>query len=163
MWRAALLQEWRAEGGAEGAAGFWGSLNVLCDIPMRTYKNALEFIKEHIKPDVIFWTGDIPAHNDWNQTREDQLNLIDLTANVMTQYLPNTKVYPCLGNHESAPVDSFPPPGMNNEQNSNQWLNSYVKKVWSRWLPSESLKTIEYAGYYAANYTDKLRIISLNT
>ena len=43
---------------------------------------------------------------------------------------------------------------------SNDRLNRFV---WARWLPSGSLDTIGYAGYYAVNYTDQLRIISLNT
>ena len=99
------------DGRDEDAAGFWGSLNAKCDIPMWTYENALQFISDNIDPDLIFWTGDIPAHDVWDQSRDDQLHRINVTANVISQYFPNTKVYPCLGNHESAPVDSFLLPG----------------------------------------------------
>ncbi|XP_063678896.1 sphingomyelin phosphodiesterase-like [Bolinopsis microptera] len=144
-------------------AGFWGSMNAPCDIPLRTYKNALEFISQQIKPEVIFWTGDIPAHDVWKQSRADQLQHIQVTADLMSQYFPDTRVYPSLGNHESSPVDSFPPPGVTTDHLSNNWLNNFVQKVWSRWLPPESLSTIGYAGYYAVQYSERLRIISLNT
>ena len=86
-------------------AGYWGSLNSSCDIPIWTYKNALEFISKEIKPDLIFWTGDIPAHDVWDQPRAAQLHHIQVTADLLSQYFPDTFVYPSLGNHESAPVD----------------------------------------------------------
>ncbi|KAL5256367.1 hypothetical protein ACHWQZ_G011559 [Mnemiopsis leidyi] len=151
------------KGAGDKAAGFWGSLNAQCDLPLWTFEKALQFIREKIKPDVIFWTGDIPAHDDWNQTREDQLHHIQITADLLSHYFPDTAVYPSLGNHESAPVDSFPPPGITTERLSNSWLNQFVQKVWSRWLPPDSLPTIGHAGYYSVQYSERLRIISLNT
>ena len=151
------------KGVGDKSAGFWGSLNAQCDLPLWTFENSLQFIRDKIKPDLIFWTGDIPAHDDWNQTRADQLQHIQITADLLSQYFPHTTVYPSLGNHESAPVDSFPPPGITTDQLSNSWLNQFVQKVWSRWLPPDSLPTIGYAGYYSVQYSEKLRIISLNT
>ena len=93
------------KGDAGDQAGFWGSLNAPCDIPLWTYKNALEFISKNIKPDLIFWTGDIPAHDVWDQTRADQLQHIEITADILSKYFPDIRVYPSLGNHESSPVD----------------------------------------------------------
>jgi hypothetical protein len=29
---------------------------------------ALELIREEIKPDAVFWTGDIAPHDIWNQS-----------------------------------------------------------------------------------------------
>ena len=55
----------------------------------------------------MFWTGDIPAHDVWDQPREKQLHHIHLTADLVSEYLPNTLVLPSLGNHESAPVDRY--------------------------------------------------------
>eukprot|EP00116_Pleurobrachia_bachei_P002993 sb/3463255/ len=144
-------------------AGYWGSLKASCDIPLRTYKNALKFIAEEIKPDLVFWTGDIPAHDVWNQSRSEQQHHIGLTAQLMREYLPRTRVYPALGNHESSPVDSFPPPGLTSKALSNDWLNLYVQKIWSLWLPPEALPTVGYAGYYAVQHSESLRIVSLNT
>lgn len=144
-------------------AGFWGTLDGPCDTPLHTFVNALEHIRDNIKPDIVFWTGDIPAHDVWDQPREKQLHHIHLTADLVSQYLPNTLVLPSLGNHESAPVDSFPPPGITDEHLSNAWLNTFIQKIWSRWVPPESLDTIGYGGFYAMQYSPKLRIVSLNT
>merc|ERR1712176_1586908 len=88
---------------------------------------------------------------------------IQITADLLSEHLPDITVYPSLGNHESSPVDSFPPPGITTEHLSNSWLNHFVQKIWSRWLPPESLHSIAYAGYYAVQHSEKLRIISLNT
>jgi hypothetical protein len=29
-----------------------------------------KFINEEVKPDVIFWTGDVPPHDMWNYNLE---------------------------------------------------------------------------------------------
>ena len=54
-------------------------------------------------------TGDLPAHNVWQQTREDQTLIINTIASLMKQHLPDKKVYFALGNHEGVPVDRFVP------------------------------------------------------
>ena len=55
--------------------------------------------------DYILWTGDLPGHNVWNQTRSDQLHLLDYLHKLLNQYFPHTPVYSTLGNHESTPVN----------------------------------------------------------
>lgn len=57
--------------------------------------------------DWVYWTGDLPAHNVWNQTREDQLDILTKCVDLMHKYLPNKTVFPSLGNHESAPVNRY--------------------------------------------------------
>ena len=73
------------------AAGFWGSSNK-CDVPIWLVENMFQniadneevrisFINNHFsfitfsisKFDIIFWTGDISAHNIWNNTKEDAI------------------------------------------------------------------------------------------
>ena len=50
-------------------------------------------------------TGDIPAHNVWNQTKEEQLYLIEEITYLLKKYFPDKIVYPAVGNHESAPTN----------------------------------------------------------
>ena len=60
-------------------AGHWGDHN--CDLPLCTLDNLLEHLAE--KKDEfnwIYWTGDLPAHNIWNQTRSDQLEVLNLLS-----------------------------------------------------------------------------------
>ncbi|WAR02222.1 ASM-like protein, partial [Mya arenaria] len=57
------------------------------------------------KFDYVLFTGDIPAHNVWNQTRGDQTVAMSTFTHYMKTYLPKKMMFPTLGNHESAPVN----------------------------------------------------------
>jgi len=59
---------WPIEDG-DIAAGEWG-MN-LCDLPPKTFQNALDYIVSEIKPDIIFWTGDNSAHDTWETTSDE--------------------------------------------------------------------------------------------
>lgn len=54
--------------------------------------------------DYILWTGDLPPHDIWNQTRESNLDIIKETHQQMKEYFPNTPIFPAVGNHESVPA-----------------------------------------------------------
>ncbi len=96
---------WRHTG-----AGYWGTYGK-CDLPLRTVENLLQNIAKSGPWDWVYWTGDIPAHNIWSQTRAQQLNeLVNITRLIQKHLGPNVTVYPAIGNHESTPVNSFPPP-----------------------------------------------------
>ena len=85
-------------------AGRWG--DHLCDLPLWTANNLFEHLAQHKDEfDWVYWTGDLPAHNDWSQSRSDQLELLQLLSTQMKLYLGDKKIYPTLGNHESAPVN----------------------------------------------------------
>lgn len=55
--------------------------------------------------DYILWTGDLPAHNVWNQTRDDQLTAYQTLMDLFLKYFPDKTIYSAVGNHESSPVD----------------------------------------------------------
>ena len=57
--------------------------------------------------DYVIFTGDIPPHNVWNQTRSDQTSAMNVLTKYLKTYLPDKIVYNTLGNHESAPVDRY--------------------------------------------------------
>ena len=57
--------------------------------------------------DYILWTGDLPPHDIWNQTREENLKIIKETVRQMFEMFPGIPIFPALGNHESAPVNRF--------------------------------------------------------
>ena len=54
-------------------AGYWGTYSK-CDLPLRTVDNLLEDVARTGPWDWVYWTGDIPAHNVWSQTRGQQLS-----------------------------------------------------------------------------------------
>ncbi|XP_060565610.1 sphingomyelin phosphodiesterase-like [Ruditapes philippinarum] len=112
--------------------------------------------------DYVIFTGDIPAHNIWNQTRSDQTSAMDVFTKYMKTYLPNKIVYNTLGNHESSPVDSFPPPFVTGND-SEAWLYNNAAKNWLNWLPAATETTIKKAGFYSlTQHFLGLKIISLN-
>lgn len=56
---------------------------------------------------------------------------------------PNVTVYPAVGNHESTPVNSFPPPFVHGNRSSS-WLYDTMAEEWSPWLPEQALKTLRF-------------------
>lgn len=57
--------------------------------------------------DYILWTGDLPPHDVWNQTREENLKILRDTVAQMVEMFPGIPIFPALGNHESAPVNRY--------------------------------------------------------
>jgi hypothetical protein len=57
------------------------------------------------KFDIIFWTGDISAHNIWSNTKEDAINEINTLSKLFKKYFPDKIVYSSLGNHDLSPTD----------------------------------------------------------
>ncbi|XP_065838310.1 sphingomyelin phosphodiesterase-like [Oscarella lobularis] len=143
----------------KGGAGKWGDYS--CDCPLATMESLLDFIKNNIEFDFVYWTGDVPPHNVWNQTRYDQLHVLDVVIKLLLKYFPNKVIYPALGNHESAPVNSYPPPFVKG-QNSEAWLYNAIVKDWSPWLPNETTPTLSYGGFYSVQPATNFRVISLN-
>ncbi|XP_059401558.1 sphingomyelin phosphodiesterase-like [Carassius carassius] len=142
-------------------AGYWGTYGD-CDLPLRTVENLLQNIARSGPWDWVYWTGDIPAHNVWSQTRAQQLNeLVTITRLIHKHLGPDVPVYPAVGNHESTPVNSFPPPFVHGNRSSH-WLYDTMAEEWASWLPEDALKTIRHGGFYTVEVQRGLRVVSLN-
>ena len=57
--------------------------------------------------DYVLFTGDIPAHDVWNQSRSDQLKHLHILDGLFQTYLPGVPVYWTVGNHEAAPCNRY--------------------------------------------------------
>ncbi|PWA22958.1 hypothetical protein CCH79_00002276, partial [Gambusia affinis] len=142
-------------------AGYWGTYSK-CDLPLRTVANLLENAAKAGPWDWVYWTGDIPAHNVWSQTRNQQLTELTVISKLIHKYLgANVTVYPAVGNHESTPVNSFPPPFVHGNRSS-AWLYDKMAEEWAQWLPEQALKTLRYGGFYTLEIQPGLRVVSLN-
>ncbi|XP_012705465.2 sphingomyelin phosphodiesterase isoform X1 [Fundulus heteroclitus] len=142
-------------------AGYWGTYSK-CDLPLRTLENLLENAAKAGPWDWVYWTGDIPAHNVWFQTRDQQLTELSVISRLIHKYLgANVSVYPAVGNHESTPVNSFPPPFVHGNRSSS-WLYDKMAEEWALWLPEQALKTLRYGGFYTVEIQPGLRVVSLN-
>ncbi|CAB0033583.1 unnamed protein product [Trichogramma brassicae] len=103
----------RASSGApnssKSAAGKWGDYRK-CDTPVILLENAIKHIaKTHKDIDAIYWTGDLPPHDVWVQTREDNIANLKFTSKLMAKYFKGIPIFPSVGNHESVPVDGTDP------------------------------------------------------
>ncbi|TKS82953.1 Sphingomyelin phosphodiesterase [Collichthys lucidus] len=142
-------------------AGYWGTYSK-CDLPLRTVESLLVNAASAGPWDWVYWTGDIPAHNVWSQTRKQQLSELTVISRLIHKHLgPNVTVYPAIGNHESTPVNSFPPPFVHGNR-SCAWLYDTMAVEWAQWLPEQALKTLRYGGFYSLEIQPGLRVVSLN-
>jgi len=143
-------------------AGLWGDYRK-CDTPKKTMESMFKHIADtHKDIDYILWTGDIPAHDVWNQSHASNIGVLRDTVDLFLQYFPHVPIFPALGNHEGAPVNSFAPPWETDPHHSIDWLYEELQKEWSRWLPSTTLRTIRQGAYYSTILSPGFKIISLN-
>lgn len=141
-------------------AGPWGAY-ADCDIPLKTLYTMLDHINFTLKPDLVLFTGDVPAHDMWASTRTENLYLLDLISDILKNYFPEA-VFMAVGNHESAPLDSFPPASVTGNS-SNDWLYQKLVTTWGKWLPESTFATIRKGGFYSASAKKGLRVISINS
>ncbi|XP_068026251.1 sphingomyelin phosphodiesterase [Melanerpes formicivorus] len=109
----------------------------------------------------VYWTGDIPAHDVWRQSRSDQLGALRTVTQLLRRHLGTVPVYPAVGNHEATPVNAFPPPSVTGNQSA-QWLYQAMAEQWQQWLPPDALRTLRTAGFYTLQVSPGLRLVSLN-
>ena len=60
----------------------WGDLRK-CDTPLRTIEAMYMHIAAHHTVDLIYWTGDLPPHDIWNQSRDGNVEVRDENVKVM--------------------------------------------------------------------------------
>ena len=97
----------------------------------------LNFVKDDIKPDMFFWTGDNSAHIVWANNNEEVGNAtLNITKAIQSVFAGSKiSVYPIQGNHDTWPVNvqDF------SSTNSNIPINAFSGS-WAEWLDKETLK-----------------------
>nr|XP_032647134.1 sphingomyelin phosphodiesterase [Chelonoidis abingdonii] len=134
----------RAQGPPHAGAGYWGEYSK-CDLPLHTIRNLLQHLARGPPFQLAYWTGDLPAHDVWQQSRADQLRALRTLSTLLRKYLAPLPVYPAVGNHEATPVNGFPPPYVHGNQSS-AWLYGAMAEAWEGWLPPEALETLRCPG-----------------
>ena len=93
-------------GTGNNSAGYWGE--PLCDLPMQTLVNLMEHLNDTSDQfEWIYLTGDLPAHNVWDQTKSGQVSILKKIISLFDEYLPNKPLFYAIGNHESDPVNRY--------------------------------------------------------
>ncbi|CAF4684401.1 unnamed protein product [Rotaria socialis] len=146
---------------SETGAGFWGDYRG-CDLPYWT----AEAMFQHIAAvenniDFVYYTGDLPPHNVWNQSRADQIYTINTMNDLLAKIFPNKTFYSTVGNHEAAPSELFPTPLIPGENIS--WLYEVLASSWIKLgLPINTRDSILHGAFYTTVIRPGLRLISLN-
>ena len=69
-------------------AGYWGDARK-CDMPLRTIEAMYRNIRyNHPDIDWIYWTGDLPPHDIWMQTKEGNSEIVRGTARQLKKHFP---------------------------------------------------------------------------
>ncbi|GFN96995.1 sphingomyelin phosphodiesterase [Plakobranchus ocellatus] len=148
----------KESGDKAGKYGHYGT----CDIPSVTLVSLFKHLKNQSeKFDYILFTGDVPPHDIWNQSRADQLRYLHTLDEMFQTNLPGVPVYWAVGNHEAAPCNSFVIPGLPGRNMS--WLYEPLAQVWGRWLPQDALSTVRSCAGYSVSPYKGFRIISINS
>lgn len=84
------------------------------------------------------------------------------TVKEVADMFPGIPIFPVLGNHETVPVNSFPPPFMDDTPNSIKWLYDALEEAWRRWLPASVAHTLRRGAFYSVLVRPGFRLISLN-
>lgn len=153
----------------------WGSFQ--CDSPLSLIESMLEYIPE-ASPHTSFaiMTGDIPPHEVWETLPTAKTQLIQdasyalLHAYFDSPFFINTKLYPAIGNHESAPTNLFPlkdsrlPDGKRHDDLTMAWLYEALQENWKGWIDSRHLPSVhKNSGSYITHPLPGLKLISMNT
>lgn len=83
----------------------YGDFN--CDAPYKLVYETLEWIKNNIDIQIIFWTGDNINHHDFFQSTSSNLKLISNLTNEIKLNFPKVMLIPVIGNHDMYPIDQF--------------------------------------------------------
>lgn len=59
-----------------------------------------EYINANVKPDVVFWTGDVVPHDQWEYDVEYVTTYQTRLADFMKANLTDYSIYPLEGNHD---------------------------------------------------------------
>jgi sphingomyelin phosphodiesterase len=141
-------------------AGAYG--NTQCDSPRSLEQSMYNAIKTLV-PDAAFslFTGDVVEGAVWlvNQT-EVTGDLNNAYSLMSTLGMP---VYGVVGNHDAAPVNSFPPAAVDTTITS-QWVYDTLSTAWTKWIGSAAATEADKFGAYSVkNPNTNLRIISFNS
>lgn len=159
----------RAEMGMPGpgqaGAREWGERT--CDTVPKLVENMMQFIANDLNPDMMFWTGDNAAHNDWDNSVEE---VIDYTVSISDMIKEafkgkNLTVVPTHGNHDTWPTDQH-------DFNVPSPVLAGISQAWVDFIGDEAAAKYKENGFYSVDVS-KLKngktlpagskIITLNT
>lgn len=151
-----------AVGVTDYPAGLYG--NVECDSPV-TLEESLYAAIEQLVPNRTFtiFTGDVIVGDVW-ETTDDEVSGGMNDAYGRMEGIGQT--YAVIGNHDSCPVDSFPPAAVDTTYaDETQIFYTTLSEDIETWIGSSAAAEVaeNYGSYSVVDSTTGLRLISVNT
>lgn len=122
------------------AAGPYGSPTV-CDVPKSVLDKMTEKVNE-LKPDTLFWTGDVAPHDQWNYSQEYVENYQTFLFNYMQENLSQWTTFPLEGNHDFGMVIN------SQDFNETDPIIPFLANYWKVWLDEAALQEFMVNGFY---------------
>lgn len=74
-----------------------------CDIPVYTLQSMLDYIRDNLDIDMLFWTGDNSPHNIWYNTEPEVAGYVITVSQMLKDTLgdKNIAFFPIHGNHDT--------------------------------------------------------------
>eukprot|EP00826_Nyctotherus_ovalis_P040434 TRINITY_DN3990_c0_g1_i7.p4 TRINITY_DN3990_c0_g1~~TRINITY_DN3990_c0_g1_i7.p4 ORF type:complete len:166 (+),score=57.82 TRINITY_DN3990_c0_g1_i7:753-1250(+) len=105
---------------------------------------------------MIFWLGDNPGHNVYEQAKDSQTKYFEFVVDLLIEAKYKGKVYSVLGNH-----DCYPPSQFDIYNDEDQWLTETFAKRLEYWFKDD---TMGKYGYFSQLFPGtQLRVIGLNS
>ncbi len=146
----------RSESGApnksEDAAGYWGSLGS-CDIPVHTADETFKWIYDNLMDDFDFivFTGDMTAHDIWNQSQESNLSAAKVVFDLLEKYFSTKPLYYGMGNHETNPIEQFD----FYDKGAEDWMYNNYSYFMKDWITGEGYKEMKEKLSYSTVIPEK--------
>eukprot|EP01022_Parablepharisma_sp_SALTPOND_P017031 TRINITY_DN2634_c0_g1_i1.p2 TRINITY_DN2634_c0_g1~~TRINITY_DN2634_c0_g1_i1.p2 ORF type:complete len:165 (-),score=16.08 TRINITY_DN2634_c0_g1_i1:831-1325(-) len=118
------------------------------------------FVNEAIRqdPDIIFWLGDNPGHNTYEQTKEGQIEYFKYVSQLFKKGNYRGKIYAVMGNHDTYPAGQFDVFGQ-----THQWLTKGFADELAYWYTPEATEMFAKYGCFSMLHPGtRLKIIGLN-
>lgn len=151
-----------AVGVTDYPAGAYG--NVECDSPV-TLEESLYAAIEELVPNRTFtiFTGDVIVGDVWETTDNEVSGGMNDAYGRMEGI---GQTYAVIGNHDSCPVDSFPPAAVDTTYaDETQIFYTTLSEDIASWIGSSGSSSVaeNYGSYSVVDSTTGLRLISINT
>ena len=142
-----------------GNAGKYGNYN--CDTPEVLLSSAVkELVRQSgTTPDFVLYGGDHICMLDTTQSKEmaiERNHNITEYLRYIKKALPETRIFPVIGNHDVVPQFQMPETGP-------FYVYSSAANEWREFVSEESVKTLNHSAYYTELIAPGLRLIALNT
>lgn len=135
-----------------------------CDAPPQLLESAVQDCAKQKFAFALF-TGDMVDHNPALITRKNTMREEAETLRTIKQYLPDTAIYPVLGNHDSFPYSQEPPPQSPFYHRTIRNID-FMQSIWDEygWVTGKSSQQVKLThGGYATEPIAGLKVISLNS